>query len=199
MSDVDGLYSKNPKIYKNAKLIKEIKNIDSKIENFSSKSTSEYGTGGMKTKIDAAKVCQVSGCYMAIANGLIKRPIKNILEHNSGTWFLPKVSKLDARKKWIISSISPKGEIIIDDGALNALKNGKSLLAAGIRKVSGKFVKGDHVRILDKNNKEFARGLSSFTSDEISKIKGEHSNKISNLLGYVTKSEVIHKDDMVKI
>ena len=146
----------------------------------------------MKTKIDAAKVCQVSGCYMAIANGLIKRPIKSILEHNSGTWFLPKVSKLDARKKWIISSISPKGEIIIDDGALNALKNGKSLLAAGIRKVSGKFVKGDHVRILDKNNKEFARGLSSFTSDEISKIKGEHSNKISNLLGYVTKSEVIH-------
>ncbi len=199
LSDVDGLYSKNPKIHKNAKLIKEIKNIDSKIENFSSKSTSEYGTGGMKTKIDAAKVCQVSGCYMAIANGLIKRPIKNILVHNSGTWFLPKVSKLDARKKWIISSISPKGEIIIDDGALNALKNGKSLLAAGIRKVSGKFVKGDHVRILDKNNKEFARGLSSFTSDEISKIKGEHSNKISNLLGYVTKSEVIHKDDMVKI
>ena len=199
LSDVDGLYSKNPKIHKNAKLIKEIKNIDSKIENFSSKSTSEYGTGGMKTKIDAAKVCQVSGCYMAIANGLIKRPIKNILERNSGTWFLPKVSKLDARKKWIISSISPKGEIIIDDGALNALKNGKSLLAAGIRKVSGKFVKGDHVRILDKNNKEFARGLSSFTSDEISKIKGEHSNKISNLLGYVTKSEVIHKDDMVKI
>ena len=199
LSDVDGLYSKNPKIHKNAKLIKEIKNIDSKIENFSSKSTSEYGTGGMKTKIDAAKVCQVSGCYMAIANGLIKRPIKNILEHNSGTWFLPKVSKLDARKKWIISSISPKGEIIIDDGALNALKNGKSLLAAGIRKVSGKFIKGDHVRILDKNNKEFARGLSSFTSDEISKIKGEHSNKISNLLGYVTKSEVIHKDDMVKI
>ena len=199
LSDVDGLYSKNPKIHKNAKLIKEIKNIDSKIENFSSKSTSEYGTGGMKTKIDAAKVCQVSGCYMAIANGLIKRPIKNIMEHKSGTWFLPKVSKLDARKKWIISSISPKGEIIIDDGALNALKNGKSLLAAGIRKVSGKFVKGDHVRILDKNNKEFARGLSSFTSDEISKIKGEHSNKISNLLGYVTKSEVIHKDDMVKI
>ena len=106
---------------------------------------------------------------------------------------------MDARKKWIISSISPKGEIIIDDGALNALKNGKSLLAAGIKKVSGKFVKGDHVKILDKNNAEFARGLSSFTSDEISKIKGEHSNKISNLLGYVTKSEVIHKDDMVKI
>ena len=199
LSDVNGLYSKNPKIYKDAKLIKEIKNIDSKIESFSNKSTSEYGTGGMKTKIDAAKVCQVSGCYMAIANGLIKRPIKDILEYNSGTWFLPKVSKLDARKKWIISSISPKGEIIIDDGALNALKNGKSLLAAGIRKVSGKFNKGDHVRILDKNLVEFARGLSSFTSDEISKIKGEHSNKISNLLGYITKSEVIHKDDMVKI
>ena len=199
LSDVNGLYSKNPKIEKNAKLIKEIKNIDEKIEKIATRSIGKHGTGGMKTKIDAAKICQLSGCHMVIANGLVNRPIKNILDNNSCTWFLPKISKLDARKKWIISSISPKGRLIIDDGALNALKSGKSLLAAGIKKVIGQFSKGDHVKILDKNMVEFARGLSSFTSDEISKIKGQHSNKISNLLGYISKSEVIHKDDMVKI
>ena len=199
LSDVNGLYSKNPKIDKNAKLINQIKNIDEKIEKISTKSTTEHGTGGMKTKIDAAKICQLSGCYMVIANGLINRPIKNILNKNLCTWFIPKISKLDARKKWIISSISPKGQIIIDDGALSALKNGKSLLAAGIKKVNGQFRKGDHIRILDKDMIEFARGLSSFTSDEISKIKGQHSKEISSLLGYETKSEVIHKDDMVKV
>tara|TARA_Y100000590_G_scaffold307260_1_gene346857 strand:- start:923 stop:2029 length:1107 start_codon:yes stop_codon:yes gene_type:complete len=199
LSDVEGLYTKNPKIYSDAKLISEIKNIDLKIEKIATKSTGELGTGGMKTKIDAAKICQTSGCVMAIANGLYNRPIKKILEKNICTWFLPKISKLDARKKWIISSVSPKGELIIDDGALNALKKGKSLLAAGIINVNGKFIKGDHIKILDEKMKEYARGLSSFTSDEIAKIKGQHSNKINELLGYVTKSEVIHKDDMVEI
>ena len=199
LSDVDGLYTKNPKVYKDAKLIKEIKNIDKSVETIATKSIGEYGTGGMKTKIDAAKVCQVSGCVMAIANGLSTRPIKKILNENKCTWFLPKISKLDARKKWIISSIAPKGELIIDDGAINALKKGKSLLAAGIKKVNGNFNKGDHLKILDKNLIEYARGLSSFTSDEISKIKGQHSNKIYDLLGYISKSEVIHKDDMVLI
>ena len=199
LSDVDGLYTQNPKIYKNAKLLKEIKNIDSSIEKISTKSISEHGTGGMKTKIDAAKVCQLSGCQMAIANGLLERPIKKIISENNCTWFLPKISKLDARKKWIISSISPKGELIIDDGAKKALSNGKSLLAAGIKKVSGKFNKGDHIKILDKQNSEYARGLSSFSSDEILKIIGHHSKEIEKLLGYVAKSEVIHKDDMVKV
>ena len=199
LSDVDGLYTKNPKIYKDAVLIKEIKNIDDNIEKVANKSIGIYGTGGMKTKIDAAKICQLSGCIMAIANGLSLRPIKKILEKNNCTWFLTEVSKLDARKKWIISSISPKGEIIIDDGAIGALKRGKSLLAAGIKKVNGKFNKGDHIKILDVNMIEWARGLSAFTSDEISKIKGQHSDKIEELLGYVAKSEVVHKDDMVEV
>ncbi len=199
LSDVNGLYTKNPKISKDAKLIKEIKNIDQAIEKIATKSIGEHGTGGMKTKIDAAKVCQISGCVMAIANGLSVRPIKKIIDQNICTWFLPKISKLDARKKWIISSISPKGELIVDEGAINALKKGKSLLAAGIKKVNGNFYKGDHIRILDINMKEYARGLSSFTSDEVSKIKGQHSNKINELLGYVSKSEVVHKDDMVEI
>ena len=194
-SDVDGLIDNT----KGKKIIKEIKNIDKNIEHISTKSTGEHGTGGMKTKIDAAKVCQLSGCTMAIANGLSLRPIKKILKENNCTWFLPKVSKLDARKKWIISSISPKGELVIDDGAKSALKKGKSLLAAGIRKVIGKFNKGDHIKIIDKNYKECARGLSSFSSFEIMKIMGHHSNEIENLLGYISKSEVVHKDDMVEL
>ena len=199
LSDVDGLYSSNPKINKNAKLINKIKNIDTNIEKIATKSIGEHGTGGMTTKIEAAKICQNSGCNMVIANGLMNRPILNIDKTNKGTWFLPKVSKLHARKKWIISSISPKGDLIIDDGAVQALKKGKSLLATGIKKVNGQFIKGDHIRILDKNNKEYARGLSSFSSVEIKKIQGQHSNKIKDLLGYVSKSEVIHKDDMVEV
>ena len=199
LSDVDGLYSSNPKINKNAKLINKINNLDTNIENIATKSFGEHGTGGMTTKIEAAKICQNSGCNMVIANGLMNRPILNIDKTNKGTWFLPKVSKLHARKKWIISSISPKGDLIIDDGAVQALKKGKSLLATGIKKVNGQFIKGDHIRILDKNNKEYARGLSSFSSVEIKKIQGQHSNKIKDLLGYVSKSEVIHKDDMVEV
>jgi len=199
LSDVNGLYTQNPKIYKNAKLYKEITDIDKNIENNSTKSIGEHGTGGMKTKIDAAKVCQLAGCKMAIANGLQIRPLKNIMDNNKCTWFLPKISKLDARKKWIISSIAPKGTIVIDSGAKKALLNGKSLLAAGILKVSGNFNKGDHIKILDEQNIECARGLSSFTSNEISKILGHHSKEIEKLLGYVSKSEVIHKDDMVEV
>ena len=154
LSDVDGLYSSNPKINKNAKLINKINNIDTNIEKIATKSIGEHGTGGMTT---------LAGCNMVIANGLMNRPILNIDKTNKGTWFLPKVSKLHARKKWIISSISPKGDLIIDDGAVQALKKGKSLLATGIKKVNGQFIKGDHIRILDKNNKEYARGLSSFS------------------------------------
>ena len=199
LSDVDGLYTKNPKIFKNAKLIKTIKKINKDVEKYATKSKSLYGSGGMKTKIDAAKICQLSGCTMAIANGLYSRPLKKIINENNCTWFLTKISKLDARKRWIIGSISPKGQLIIDDGAVEALKKGKSLLAAGIRKVNGHFQKGDHIKVLDKNMKEYARGLSSFSSEEIFKIKGKHSNKIKDLLGYVSKSEVVHKDDMVEV
>ena len=199
LSDVDGLYTQNPKLFKNSQLIKEIKNINSDIEKIATKSIGQHGTGGMKTKIEAAKICQLSGCMMVIANGLLERPIKKIIEKNKCTWFLPKISKLDARKKWIIGSVSPKGELVIDDGAINALKKGKSLLAAGIKKVNGTFNKGDHIKILDKNLKEYARGLSSFSSEETIKIQGQHSNKINELLGYISKSEVVHKDDMVEV
>ncbi len=199
LSDVDGLFTKNPKLYHDAKLVKKITNFDKDIEDIKTKGITEFGKGGMNTKIEAAKICNLAGCNMVIANGLYSNPINKIEKKNNCTWFISKITKLHARKKWIISSIAPKGELIIDDGAKKALLNGKSLLAAGIKNVFGKFNKGDHVKILDIKRKEFARGLSSFSSGEISKIVGCQSNEIQKILGYVTKSEVVHKDDMVEI
>ena len=199
LSDVDGLYTKNPKVFKDAKLIKKVTDLKKDLKEINIKGVNEYGSGGMQTKLEAAKICQLAGCDMVIANGLYLNPISRIFENNNYTWFNSKISKLDARKKWIISSVAPKGEIVIDDGAKKALKSGKSLLAAGIKKISGKFNKGDHVKILDKRNNECARGLSSFTSEEVLKIMGHHSNQIEKLLGYISKSEVIHKDDMVEV
>ena len=186
LSDVDGLFTKNPKLFKDVK-------------NINIKGMTEFGSGGMNTKIEAAKICNLAGCNMIIANGLHLNPIGQIEKKNNCTWFVSKVSKLHARKKWIISSVSPKGDLVIDDGAKKALINGKSLLAAGIKKVSGKFNKGDHIKILDNKRKEFARGLSSFSSEEINKILGCHSNEIQRILGYTSKSEVVHKDDMVEV
>ena len=199
LSDVDGLYTKNPKTFKDAKLIKEVKDLNKDIRNVKIKGVTKFGRGGMNTKIEAAKICNLAGCNMIIANGLYLNPINKILKKNICTWFISKISKLQARKKWIISSVSPKGELIIDDGAKVALNKGKSLLAAGIKKVLGKFDKGDHIKILDLKKKEFARGLSSFSSEEISKIMGCHSNEIQKILGYISKSEVVHKDDMVEL
>ncbi len=199
LSDVEGLYTDNPKKNKKAQLIKIVREIDEKIKKYANKTENYYGSGGMKTKIEAAKICQLAGCYMAIANGNYMNPIKKIIENKKCTWFLPKISKLDARKQWIIGSIAPKGEIIIDQGAVKAINNGKSLLPAGVRKINGIFEKGDHILIKDESNKERGRGISSFSSLEIEKIKGSHSSEIKNILGYSSREEIIHKDDLVKI
>ena len=199
LSDVEGLYTDNPKKNKKAQLIKFVKEINEKIKKYASKTENYYGSGGMKTKIEAAKICQLAGCYMAIANGNHINPIKKIIENKKCTWFLPKISKLDARKQWIIGSIAPKGEVIIDQGAVKAINNGKSLLPAGVQKINGVFEKGDHILIKDESNKERGRGISSFSSLEIEKIKGSHSSEIKNILGYSSREEIIHKDDLVKI
>ena len=199
LSDVDGLYTKNPKIFKDAKLIKQVDDLNKDIIDVNTQGMTELGSGGMNTKIEAAKICNLSGCNMIIANGLYLNPISQIQEKRNCTWFIPKISKLQARKRWIISSISSKGEIIIDEGAKKAIKKGKSLLAAGIKKIVGKFDKGDHIKILDNKGNEFARALSSFSSEEINKIMGCHSNEIQKILGYESKSEVVHKDDMVEL
>ena len=136
---------------------------------------------------------------MFLANGKKDSPIKNMLKNKIYTHFTPKISSLDAKKKWIIGSLNSSGIIFVDLGASRALNNGKSLLPAGIVKVEGNFKKGENILIIDSDGKDIARGLSSFSSNEINKIKGLQSNQIENILGYSSKSEIIHKDDMVKL
>ena len=182
LSDVDGLYDKSKKI------VKIVKKIDDKIYSLVDKSKNNYGSGGISTKLDAAKICMNSGCHMFIANGNKNNPLKRILKDKIFTHFIPKISSLDARKKWIIGSLRSSGKIYIDDGAAKALLNGKSLLAAGIKRVKGYFEKGENVLIVDQNDKQLARGLASFNSLEIDKIKGKQSKEIEKILGYLSKS-----------
>ena len=195
-SDIDGLYdkSKNKK-----KLISVVKDLNKEIYDLADKNINSYGSGGMTTKLDAANICVNSGCHMFIANGIHLNPIKKMIQSKVYTCFKPKISTLDARKKWIISSLSSDAKIYVDKGAAKALENGKSLLPAGISKVVGKFYKGENVLIVDESENKLARGLSSFSSEEINKIKGLQSSQISKVLGYSSKSEIIHKDDMVKL
>ena len=193
LSDVDGLYDKS----KQKKIILKVSKIDEKINFLIDNKKNNYGSGGISTKLDAAKICMNSGCHMFLANGKKNNPIKNMIKNKIYTHFTPKISSLDAKKKWIIGSLNSTGVIHIDQGAARALNNGKSLLAAGISKITGSFNKGENVLIVDQNENHLARGLASFNSKEIEKIKGKQSKEIEKILGYLSKSEIIHKDDMV--
>jgi glutamate 5-kinase len=192
-SDVDGLYDKS----KQNKIVLKVNKIDETIKSLIENKKNNYGSGGISTKLDAAKICMNSGCHMFLANGKKDNPIKSLIRNKIYTHFTPKISSLDAKKKWIIGSLNSSGIIYIDQGASLALNNGKSLLAAGITKILGTFNKGENVLIIDQNEKHLARGLASFNSKEIDKIKGKQSKEIETILGYLSKSEIIHKDDMV--
>jgi glutamate 5-kinase len=193
LSDVDGLYDKSKK----KQIVSKVYKIDENIKSLNDNRKNNYGSGGISTKLDAAKICMNSGCHMFLANGKKNNPIKNMIINKIYTHFNPKISSLDAKKKWIIGSLNSSGIIYIDQGASRALHNGKSLLAAGITKITGYFNKGENVLIVDQNEKHLARGLASFNSIEIDKIKGKQSKEIEKILGYLSKSEIIHKDDMV--
>ena len=195
LSDVDGLYDLTNK----KKIIKTVNIIDEKINSLIDNKKNNYGSGGISTKLDAAQICMNSGCHMILANGNKDYPIKNIIKNKIYTHFTPKISSLDAKKKWIIGSLRASGKVFIDQGAARALYNGKSLLAAGVTKINGSFNKGENVLIVDHNEKHLARGLASFNSSEINKIKGKQSKEIEKILGYLSKSEIIHKDDMVML
>ena len=166
LSDIDGLYDKNPKTNKDAKLIKKVTEITKEIEKAAGKSGSDFAIGGMLTKIKAAKIAMESGCNMVICNGKKKGVLSKVISSKEGTIFLAK-ERLSNRERWIKFS-KAKGKIIVDEGAANALKNDKSLLSVGIRAVEGDFDKGDIVEI---NN--FAKGISDYSSSELRKIKGK--------------------------
>ncbi len=197
LSDVDGLYNKNPKTNPDAVLVKEVLKITKEVMESAGGAGSLVGTGGMRTKIEAAKTAVKFGIDMIITNGEDIDNIKRILDgEDVGTRFVGENDDVSRKKRWIAFGLKPKGKIFIDEGARIALTNGKSLLASGIFEVEGHFGVGDSVIIADSKGIELGRGLVNYTSSDIEKIKKTKSSAIENILGYMTKEEVIHRDNM---
>jgi len=198
LSDVDGLYASNPKENKKAKKIYDVFKIDKKIEEMGNAQTSYLGTGGMSTKIWAAKICMSNGCTTIITNSNKTKPITGISPKNS-TVFHASTTPKSSRKQWLLNHLHPSGSLIIDDGALNAIMNNKSLLPAGILKIKGKFKRGDVITILSSNLDRIGIGVSAYDISDALKIIGKNTRDIPNILGYEGRDEIIHKDDLVKI
>lgn len=197
LSDIDGLYDKDPRRFSDAGLINTVTDFETQTRG-ASNSGSDVGTGGMVTKIEAARKAATFGVPTIIANGETKSVLSKIINSGQpGTTFLPGEERLKGRKKWIAYNIELSGAIKVDSGAMKAIINGKSLLPAGIVRVDGKFDFGDLVSLFEENGKEFARGLAQFNSSDIDKMKGIKSSEIEELLGGKDYDEVIHRDDLV--
>ena len=197
LSDIDGLYNKNPRKYEDANLIHIVGDINEDIKNMAGAEGSKFGTGGMVTKIIAAEMVTKIGTSLVIASGDEPKNITRIVEkENIGTLFVKKNKKISLRKYWLAYGPSKEGALTIDNGAKSALKNGTSLLSVGIKSVEGTFDKGAIVEIEDLKGKVIATGISNYSSEEINLIKGEQSENIEEILGYKYDDAVIHIDNV---
>ncbi len=196
LSDINGLYDDNPKENPNAKLLSDIKEITPEIESYAH-SASKGGRGGMRTKLEAAKVVTHSGGYVKIANGKEPQIIRRLFEgENLGTTFYP-AEQLSQKRRWIAYATNITGQISVNNGAKKAItEENKSLLAIGITKVNGIFTRGDVISILDEGNQEFARGIANYDSRDCKKIIGEHSDNIYDILGHKNYDAVVTKDNI---
>ncbi|MCZ6700505.1 MAG: glutamate 5-kinase [bacterium] len=201
VSDVEGLYTGDPTRDEGARLLTEVETITPEIEQAAGLPTSDVGSGGMATKVQAAKSAGLMGIPTIIVSGRQPDVIRRALEGDKvGTFFLPDKDRLAARKHWLRYTLKPKGSITVDEGAMQAItKRGKSLLPSGIVKVEGRFEYGDAVSLQGLNGKEIGRGLSNYTLDELRKIQGHHTKDIEALLGYKYYDEVVHRDNLVLI
>jgi glutamate 5-kinase len=199
LTDTAGLYTADPHHDPHACLISEVRRIDSKIERLAADTPSRLGTGGMITKIEAAKLATASGVTVVIADGREPDVILRLAGGEAiGTCFLPITTKLESRKRWMLSGLSTKGKLVVDSGAALALqKQKRSLLAAGIREVEGDFQRGDIVNIYDADGSQIGCGITNYSSADIAAIKGAHSRKIASLLDYDYGSEVVHRNNLV--
>jgi len=196
-SDIDGLYDSPPASNPNAKLIPRVETIDAEIESMAGEAASVHSRGGMKTKIDAARIATSSGTAMVIASGKHQHPIKLLAEKGIGTWFDPNPNSISDRKKWIAGGLDINGQITIDAGALIALEGGKSLLPAGVTKIDGNFQRGDTVVILGPNGHPIARGLAEYDSTDAISVIGMKSAEISKQLGPSARNALVHRDNLV--
>jgi len=199
LSDVDGLYDNDPRHNAEAKLISEVERITPEIEAMAGKEETMLGTGGMTTKLKAAKRATLFGAGTAIINGLTPHNLLYLFDgHELGTYFLPARDPMAARKHWIAFTKKPKGKLILDEGAHKAVADrGKSLLPSGIRQLDGTFERGDAVRLCDLNGKEFAKGVTNYNSAELIRIIGKNTKEIVQILGYQYGDEVVHRDNLV--
>lgn len=199
LTDRDGLFAQDPERCENATLIKVVEKITKEIETLAKGSSSSVGTGGMISKIDAAKKASIYGIPTIVVNGNTNNIITGVFKgEDVGTFFLPRQSKLSSRKHWIAFNLKPKGTLIVDDGAKQAVvKMGKSLLSSGLLDVKGNFKFGDPVKCVDTNGIEFARGLINYRAEEVFRLRGLHSRDIKKVLGYKYYDEIIHRDDLV--
>lgn len=197
LSDVNGLYLRKPINSEKGKLVNNISTINKKIEDIAGTNHSVLGSGGMKTKIWAAKICINNGCSVIISNGQKLNPLEKISKLNC-TWFHSSRSTTSARKKWLLNHLHPSGTITIDEGAEKAVYSNKSLLPTGTIIIKGKFNRGDVITVNNRNNKKIAIGVTAYNSNDAKKIMGKNSKDIKNILGYEGRDEIIHKDDLVK-
>jgi len=197
LSNVAGLYTGSPEINEEAEIVARISQITPEIEAMVSGNISAMGKGGMGTKLAAARIAMGSGIHMAVADGRGTNPLQAIEQGETCTWFVPSATPVAARKKWIAATLEPRGRMIIDDGAANALNSGKSLLPAGIVSVEGKFDRGDAVSIISPQGVELARGLSAYDVSDAQVISGHKSSDIEAILGYRGRTAMIHRDDLV--
>ncbi|MEZ5734787.1 MAG: glutamate 5-kinase [Novosphingobium sp.] len=196
LSDVDGLFDRNPQ-EPGAKLLPEIRGVTPEVHGMATgDSTSGLGSGGMKSKLQAAEIAELAGISLAIANGTYKRPIARALDRNIGTLFLPR-RKAGARKAWLGGRLRLKGALVVDAGAAKALAGGSSLLAKGVTEVEGSFHRGDAIAIRDEGGKVLAHGLSEYDAEECARLKGRHSSEHAEILGYAPRSAIIHRDQLV--
>jgi glutamate 5-kinase len=197
LSDVDGFYSADPNLDPQAEFFPEVRGITPRIEAMAGGSASDVGSGGMATKIAAARIAVDAGCYMCIASGHPQNPLRKVEAGARCTWFVPAATPVAARKQWIAGVLQPAGALRIDAGAIGALRRGRSLLPAGVVAATGNFERGDAVDVTDEQGQIVARGLAAYSSADVLRIMGRRSSEIEQLVGFRGRDEIVHRDDLV--
>jgi glutamate 5-kinase len=197
LSDVDGLYSADPNLDPDAEFLPEVRGITPRIEAMAGKSASDVGSGGMATKIAAARIAVDAGCHMCIASGAPAHALRQIEKGARCTWFIPAATPVAARKQWIAGSLKAVGVLRIDAGAVGALQRGRSLLPAGVVGVEGQFERGEAVDVAGPDGAVIARGLAAYSGADVLRIMGRRSSDIEALVGFRGRDEVVHRDDLV--
>ncbi|NHN87981.1 glutamate 5-kinase [Acetobacter sp. LMG 1627] len=197
LSDIDGLYTADPRVDPDAQHISVVTAMTSEIDAMGGAPPPGYSSGGMRTKLVAARIATESGCAMAVALGKRPNPLAALRDGARCTWFLPGTDSRSARKRWIAGGLTPMGTITIDDGAMQALIQGSSLLPAGVVSVEGDFAQGDLVRVFNNAGKELGRGLSAYAAEDAQRIVGKRSEEFETVLGWQGHDELIHRDNLV--